>query len=165
MSARPPDSEAVAGALRGAHDAPWLGCLETWLRVGLRAPLRQRGLVWAAMATGWWWPCTEEVIVSERPCAVRRDALGAPLRLVVPWKYGYKSIKSIERIELVGREPATFWTTLNPRAYPFESNVDPTVHRPWNQAEERMLGTGEVRPTEKYNGYGRWVAGLYEPRA
>jgi methionine sulfoxide reductase catalytic subunit len=86
---------------------------------------------------------------------------GAPLRLVVPWKYGYKSIKSVERIELVAREPATFWTTLNPTAYPFESNVDPAVAHPWDQSYETMLGSGARRPTEKYNGYGRWVAGLY----
>src|SRR5262245_44747464 len=86
---------------------------------------------------------------------------GAPVRLVVPWKYGYKSIKSVERIEFVGREPATFWSTLNPDAYPFESNVDPRIPRPWNQSHETMLGTGEWRPTEKFNGYGQWVAGLY----
>ena len=122
------------------------------------------------------WPYAEGLSIAEAANALTLLATGvygrsllkqhgAPLRLVVPWKYGYKSIKSIERIELVGREPATFWTTLNPRAYPFESNVDPTVHRPWNQAEERMLGTDERRPTEKYNGYGRWIAGLYEGRA
>jgi sulfoxide reductase catalytic subunit YedY len=86
---------------------------------------------------------------------------GAPVRLVVPWKYGYKSIKSVERIELVGREPATFWNTLNPRAYPFMSNVDPDVPRPWDQSFETLLGTGERLPTKKYNGYGQWVAGLY----
>ncbi|MEX2176238.1 MAG: protein-methionine-sulfoxide reductase catalytic subunit MsrP [Pirellulaceae bacterium] len=86
---------------------------------------------------------------------------GAPLRLVVPWKYGYKSIKSIERIELVGREPATFWSTLNPAAYPFESNVDPAIPRPWDQSTERMLGSGERLPTQPYNGYASWVAPLY----
>ena len=79
----------------------------------------------------------------------------------MPWKYGYKSIKSVERIELVGSEPATFWSTLNPRAYPFESNVDPAVPRPWDQSYETMLGTGERVPTQKYNGYQRWVADLY----
>ena len=86
---------------------------------------------------------------------------GAPVRLVVPWKYGYKSAKSLVRIELVGSEPATFWNTLNPAAYPFESNVDPAVPRPWDQSSERMLGSGEILPTQKYNGYGKWVAGLY----
>ncbi len=87
---------------------------------------------------------------------------GAPIRLIVPWKYGYKSIKSIERIEFVNREPATFWTSMRPEAFPFESNVDPLVHVPWRQSTERMLGTQEEFPTQKYNGYGKWVAGLYE---
>jgi methionine sulfoxide reductase catalytic subunit len=89
---------------------------------------------------------------------------GAPIRLVVPWKYGYKSIKSVERIELVSREPATFWSTLNPAAYPFESNVDPNIARPWDQSSERMLGSDERVPTQKFNGYGDWVTHLY-PRA
>ncbi len=86
---------------------------------------------------------------------------GAPIRLVVPWKYGFKSIKSIERIELVGREPATFWSTLNPQAYPFQANVEPEVPRPWPQATERMLGSGEEFQTRLYNGYEKFVAGLY----
>lgn len=86
---------------------------------------------------------------------------GAPLRLVTPWKYGYKSIKSIERIELVDAEPQTFWTSLNPEAYPFESNVDPDVPVPWPQETERMLGTEEQFPTRIFNGYGEWVAHLY----
>ena len=86
---------------------------------------------------------------------------GAPLRLVVPWKYGYKSIKSIERIELVGREPATFWDTLNGAAYPFQANVEPDVPRPWPQSTERMLGSGEEFATQLYNGYGEYVAELY----
>jgi sulfoxide reductase catalytic subunit YedY len=86
---------------------------------------------------------------------------GAPIRLVVPWKYGFKSIKSIERIEFVDREPATFWTTLRPEAYPFESNVEPDVPRPWPQDRERMLGTGEEFATKMYNGYGEYVAQLY----
>lgn len=86
---------------------------------------------------------------------------GAPLRLVVPWKYGYKSIKSVERIQFVSQEPPTFWSTLNPSAYPFQSNVDPTVPRPWPQNVETMLGSGEIRPTEPFNGYGEYVAHLY----
>ena len=86
---------------------------------------------------------------------------GAPVRLVVPWKYGFKSIKSIERIEFVDREPSAFWTTLRPEAYPFESNVEPHVARPWPQGTETMLGTGEVRRTQLYNGYESFVAGLY----
>jgi sulfoxide reductase catalytic subunit YedY len=88
---------------------------------------------------------------------------GAPFRLITPWKYGYKSIKSIVRIELTDQQPATFWETVNPLEYPFESNVDPEVpHRRWSQAEEIMLGPREKRDTLKYNGYGEYVAHLYE---
>ena len=86
---------------------------------------------------------------------------GAPVRLVVPWKYGFKSIKSIDRIELIDHEPETFWSTLNPDAYPFESNVEPDVPRPWPQAQEWMLGTKEVFSTQLYNGYEEQVADLY----
>lgn len=86
---------------------------------------------------------------------------GAPLRLVVPWKYGFKSIKSIERIELIDHEPSTFWSTVDPAAYPFESNVDPRVPRPWPQHEEYMLGSKEVFTTQLYNGYAEYVAKLY----
>jgi sulfoxide reductase catalytic subunit YedY len=88
---------------------------------------------------------------------------GAPIRLVAPWKYGYKSAKSIERIEFVDRQPATFWDTLRPEAFPFEANVEPEVPRPWNQQTEKMLGTNEERRTELYNGYGQYVAHLYTP--
>jgi sulfoxide reductase catalytic subunit YedY len=86
---------------------------------------------------------------------------GAPIRLVVPWKYGFKSIKSIERIEFVDREPGTFWSIVAPDAYPFQSNVEPDVPRPWPQDTERMLGTGEVFRTRLYNGYEKYVAHLY----
>ena len=89
-------------------------------------------------------------------------AHGAPFRLVVPWKYGYKSIKSIVRIELVEKQPKTFWEQLQPREYPFESNVDPAVPHPrWPQTTERVLGTPRRRRTHKYNGYGAHVAALY----
>jgi sulfoxide reductase catalytic subunit YedY len=88
---------------------------------------------------------------------------GAPVRLVVPWKYGFKSAKSVVRIELTDRQPATFWNTLVPHEYDFWANVDPLVPHPrWSQATERLLGTGEVRPTQVYNGYGQWVGGLYD---
>lgn len=86
---------------------------------------------------------------------------GAPVRLVVPWKYGYKSIKSIRRIEFVEGQPETFWSTLAPARYPFESNVDPTVARPWSQEFETMLGTNERLPTRLFNGYEEYVASLY----
>ena len=88
---------------------------------------------------------------------------GAPIRLVVPWKYGFKSIKSIARIELVASQPRTFWNDVTPREYPFVSNVDPSVPHPrWSQATERLLGLTEVhRPTLLYNGYAPEVAHLY----
>ncbi len=87
---------------------------------------------------------------------------GAPLRLAVPWKYGYKSIKSIVGIEFTNRQPETFWNTLIPHEYPFESNVDPEVRHPrWSQRREKMIGTGEIFATQKFNGYGDWVADLY----
>ena len=86
---------------------------------------------------------------------------GAPIRLVVPWKYGYKSIKSIERIDFLKRRPETFWNSVAPGSYPFVSNVDPSVARPWSQRTEKMLGTGEQYATERFNGYGEHVASLY----
>ena len=88
---------------------------------------------------------------------------GAPIRLIVPWKYGFKSIKSIVSIELTDQQPRTFWNTLAPREYGFEANVNPNVPHPrWSQASERMIGTGKRLPTLIYNGYGDAVAHLYE---
>lgn len=88
---------------------------------------------------------------------------GAPFRLIVPWKYGYKSIKSIVKIELVEKKPTTFWESLQPDEYPFESNVEPTVPHPrWSQAIERLIPTGAPRRTLPYNGYGQYVAHLYK---
>jgi sulfoxide reductase catalytic subunit YedY len=87
---------------------------------------------------------------------------GAPIRLVVPWKYGYKSIKSIVRIEFVATQPPTFWETLAPDEYPFESNVNPAIPHPrWSQAFERIIDTGDSEKTTIYNGYGNQVASLY----
>ena len=87
---------------------------------------------------------------------------GAPLRVVTPWKYGYKSAKSIVRFEFVERQPPTFWNDVAPDEYGFLSNVNPKVPHPrWSQATEKMIGTDERRPTLPYNGYGAWVAGLY----
>lgn len=87
---------------------------------------------------------------------------GAPVRLVLPWKYGFKSIKSIVKIELTAEQPPTFWNTLNPHEYKFQANVEPEVPHPrWSQEWERMLGTGERFQTVKYNGYGDWVGSLY----
>lgn len=87
---------------------------------------------------------------------------GAPIRLIVPWKYGFKSVKSIVRIEFTDRRPATFWNTVAPQAYGFEANIDPDDPLAiWSQKTDHMLGTGEERPTLLYNGYGEFVAGLY----
>jgi sulfoxide reductase catalytic subunit YedY len=93
---------------------------------------------------------------------------GAPIRMVVPWKYGFKGAKSIVKIEFIEDQPATFWHTEVPNEYGFEANVNPTVPHPrWSQAEERMVGTGanpylwEKRPTLLYNGYEEYVADLY----
>jgi sulfoxide reductase catalytic subunit YedY len=91
---------------------------------------------------------------------------GAPIRLVVPWKYGFKSIKSIVRISLVEREPPITWKSANAREYGFYSNVNPQVDHPrWSQATERRIGEGGLfgrrRPTLMFNGYGDQVASLY----
>jgi len=87
---------------------------------------------------------------------------GAPARVIVPWKYGYKSPKSIVRIELVRDQPRTFWNDLNPDEYSFLSNVDPTVPHPrWSQASERLIGVDTRVDTLPFNGYGQYVAGLY----
>ncbi|RMH10134.1 MAG: protein-methionine-sulfoxide reductase catalytic subunit MsrP [Nitrospirae bacterium] len=87
---------------------------------------------------------------------------GAPIRLVVPWKYGFKSIKSIVSIELTDQQPATFWNTLVPFEYDFQANVNPHVPHPrWSQATERMIGTGQRLPTRYLNGYDQWVGSLY----
>ena len=90
---------------------------------------------------------------------------GAPLRLVVPWKYGFKSIKSIVRISLTDSEPPTAWNKANPREYGFYSNVNPEVDHPrWSQATEREIGGGlfsKRKPTLMFNGYGEEVASLY----
>jgi sulfoxide reductase catalytic subunit YedY len=87
---------------------------------------------------------------------------GAPIRLVVPWKYGFKSIKSVVRIELTRTQPVTFWNGLEPREYGFFANVDPLQPHPrWSQASHRWIDTGSRSPTEIYNGYGPSVAHLY----
>jgi sulfoxide reductase catalytic subunit YedY len=87
---------------------------------------------------------------------------GAPVRIVVPWKYGYKSIKSIVKMEFIANQPTTFWEKLQPDEYPFESNVNPNVPHPrWSQATERMIDTGDRVRTQMYNGYGDYVAKLY----
>ncbi|RMG16611.1 MAG: protein-methionine-sulfoxide reductase catalytic subunit MsrP [Planctomycetota bacterium] len=87
---------------------------------------------------------------------------GAPLRIVVPWKYGYKSPKSVVKMTFTKKRPPTFWNQLQPDEYSWLSNVNPEVPHPrWSQKTERVLGTGARRPTLPYNGYGEQVARLY----
>jgi sulfoxide reductase catalytic subunit YedY len=87
---------------------------------------------------------------------------GAPIRLVVPWKYGFKSIKSIRRITFTDEQPVSLWQQLQSREYGFWANVNPEFDHPrWSQATERLLGSGERVPTQIYNGYEKWVAPLY----
>jgi sulfoxide reductase catalytic subunit YedY len=87
---------------------------------------------------------------------------GAPLRLVVPWKYGFKSIKSIVRMRFVERQPTSSWMESNPSEYGFYSNVNPDVDHPrWSQASERRIGEFRRRRTLMFNGYADEVAGLY----
>jgi sulfoxide reductase catalytic subunit YedY len=87
---------------------------------------------------------------------------GAPIRLVVPWKYGFKSIKSIVRIRFVDKQPDTSWVQQNPDWYGFYSNVNPTVNPVrWDQSRERRIGTFLPRPTQMFNGYGDQVASMY----
>jgi len=94
-----------------------------------------------------------------------RDLLpqnGAPLRVVVPWKYGFKSAKAIVKIELAADQPHTLWSDAAPNEYGFYSNVNPTVPHPrWSQESERRIGEADRRPTLMFNGYGDQVASLY----
>ncbi len=91
------------------------------------------------------------------------NADGAPMRLVVPWKYGFKSIKAIVKIELVDKQPATLWNSVGPDEYGFYSNVNPNRPHPrWSQASERRIGELNRRPTLMFNGYEKQVASLYQ---
>ena len=120
------------------------------------------------------WPYTEGLTIAEagnelaflvtgaygKPLA---NQFGAPLRLALPWKYGFKSAKSIVRITFAEERPKSFWEALQPSEYGFWANVNPGVPHPrWSQASERVLGTGEMRPTILFNGYGEFVADLYK---
>jgi sulfoxide reductase catalytic subunit YedY len=87
---------------------------------------------------------------------------GAPIRLVVPWKYGFKSIKSIVKIDLVDTQPTSLWMAAASDEYGFYANVNPDVPHPrWSQASERRIGELSRRPTLPFNGYAEQVAGLY----
>ncbi len=121
------------------------------------------------------WPYTEGLRMDEamHPLALVATGIfgeplpkqnGSPLRLALPWKYGFKSIKAFQRIEFLREPPTTFWTEFAPEEYGFYSNVNPNVAHPrWSQVEEFRLGSLVSRPTELFNGYGAWVADLYDP--
>jgi sulfoxide reductase catalytic subunit YedY len=88
---------------------------------------------------------------------------GAPVRLVVPWKYGFKNIKSIVKIDLVAEQPTSLWMAVSPNEYGFYANVNPEVPHPrWSQASERRIGEFDRRPSLMFNGYGEEIAGLYD---
>ncbi len=124
------------------------------------------------------WPYTEGLTIQEMANDLAFFAVGvyghdlpkqhgAPVRMVVPWKYGFKGAKSIVKIEFVDSQPKTYWNTIAPAEYGFMANVEPDVQHPrWSQKRERLIGAGpsfswqEVE-SKKYNGYGEWVAALY----
>ena len=90
---------------------------------------------------------------------------GGPLRLTLPWKYGFKSAKALAKITFGQKQPVNFWQAIQPSEYGFWANVNPAVAHPrWSQANERLLGTNELVPTQIYNGYGEFVASLYTNR-
>ncbi|WP_417515726.1 protein-methionine-sulfoxide reductase catalytic subunit MsrP [Minwuia sp.] len=124
---------------------------------------------------GWYpWPYIEGVTMGEAmnelPFLVTGaygkplpKQMGAPLRLALPWKYGFKSIKSIVKITFTDERPVSFWETILPKEYGFWANVNPEVDHPrWSQATEEVLGVGNRVPTQIYNGYGAFVADLYK---
>ena len=118
------------------------------------------------------WPYTEGLTVAEATNEMAFLATGiygkplpnqngAPLRLVTPWKYGFKSAKGIVKISFTDQQPMNFWQALQSSEYGFWANVNPAVAHPrWSQAQERLLGGGMV-PTQLFNGYGEFVASLY----
>jgi len=138
----------------------------------LHDPERMPGQRWPVLQ----WPYVEGLRIDEamHPLTILAIGVygkelpnqnGAPLRLVVPWKYGFKSIKSVVRIEFVERQPVSSWERAAPHEYGFYANVNPKVDHPrWSQARERRIGAdifAPKQPTLMFNGYGEQVAGLY----
>ncbi len=119
------------------------------------------------------WPYTEGLTMAEAGNEVAFLAVGlygqpltpqngGPIRLVVPWKYGFKSAKAIVHVTFTEKRPVTFWEAVDGSEYGFWANVNPAVPHPrWSQARERLIGFDKVVPTQIYNGYGEWVASLY----
>ena len=90
---------------------------------------------------------------------------GGPIRMIAPWKYGFKQVKSIVKVTFTEKQPRCFWQEINGREYGFWANVNPDVAHPrWSQARERLLGSDAMVPTKIYNGYGPFVASLYSDR-
>jgi sulfoxide reductase catalytic subunit YedY len=90
---------------------------------------------------------------------------GGPIRMTTPWKYGFKQVKSIVKVTFTDKRPRCFWEEINAREYGFWANVNPAVAHPrWSQAQERLLGSNGTVPTQIWNGYGDFVAGLYSDR-
>jgi len=133
-----------------------------------------RGMANGQRASWYPWPYVEGVTMAEamndlafvvtgaygKPVA---KSQGAPLRLALPWKYGFKSVKSIVRVSFTDQRPKTFWEALQASEYGFWANVNPEVAHPrWSQASEQVIGTNDRRPTLLFNGYGEYVADLYK---
>jgi len=163
---------------------PWSGFPFAKL-VGFAQPLstakyiRMETFLDPATASGqrqtWYpWPYVEGLTIAEATNELAFLAIGAygkpmpkqhgaPLRLAVPWKYGFKSIKSIVRFNFTDQRPKSFWEALQASEYGFWANVNPKVSHPrWSQATEELIGLGERRPTLLFNGYAEYVAGLYK---
>ena len=139
--------------------------METFLDAGVASGQRQ---------TWYPWPYVEGLTMAEATNELALLAIGAygkpmpkqhgaPLRLAVPWKYGFKSIKSIVRFSFTDQRPKSFWEALQGAEYGFWANVNPKVPHPrWSQATEELIGLGEHRPTLLFNGYAEYVADLYK---
>lgn len=169
---------------RWAMQVPWTGfplrLLLDWAEplgsathVQLTTVLDKKGMPGMREASYYPWPYFEALRLDEarhdlaflvvgsygKPMPMQH---GAPVRLAVPWKYGYKSPKSIVRIDFVDRQPSTFWNDLQPQEYGFYSNVDPAKPHPrWSQELETDIGTAETRQTLPFNGYAAEVGSLY----
>ncbi len=166
-----------------AMTVPWTG-FELSKLLGIVKPLgsakylrfetAQLPAVMTGLRQSWYpWPhiegCTIEEAANElafMPVGLFGKPLppqnGGPFRVILPWKYGFKSGKSLARITLTDQRPKSFWETLQASEYGFWANVNPAVSHPrWSQATERLIGSNERVPTQLFNGYGEFVAGLY----
>jgi len=167
-----------------AMAVPWTGfpmkaLLDLARPLGSARYVRMQSFLDRTVAPGqrqiWYpWPYTEGLTIAEAANELTflvtgvygkplGNQFGAPLRVAIPWKYGFKSGKSLVRFTFTDQRPKSFWEALQPSEYGFWANVNPAVTHPrWSQATERMLGTNEQRPTVIYNGYGEYVAQLYK---